>query len=110
MATQIQANATKQGPNEVTGTDVDAGTKRAMDVYVKGGSLGGASTEYETRLDEPSSTTTYVGKAAIDSDPAGSVWQIKRILISGTETIIEWADGDSSFDKVWDDRASLSYS
>jgi hypothetical protein len=105
MATQIQANTAQGGPQDVTGTQ--SGDKRGMDVYMLNAA---GATEYETRVDEPSSATTYVGQAAIGSVVGDSVWRIKRILISGTETIIEWADGDSNFDNVWDDRASLSYS
>lgn len=110
MSSQIQSHITKQGTSDITGTDIPGENKRAIDVFVKGGSLGGGSTEFETRLDEPDANTTYVGKAAISSNTGDSVWQIKRILVSGTQTIIEWADGNSNFDKVWNDRASLSYS
>ncbi len=65
--------------------------------------------QYETRMDEPNSTTTYVGQAAPGSSTSDAVWRIKRILISGTETIVEWADGNSDFDNVWNARASLTY-
>jgi hypothetical protein len=105
MATQIQAHLTKQGPNDITGTQ--SGDKRGIDVYMLNAA---GATEYETRVDEPSSTTTYVGQASVGSDISDSVWRIKRILVSGTETIIEWADGDSNFDNVWNNRASLTYS
>lgn len=108
MATQIQANTTQGGPADITGTQ--SSDKRGMDVYVIGGSLGGGATEYETRVDEPNAATTYVGQAATNSAVGDPVWKIKRILISGTETIIEWADGNSNFDNVWNNRASLTYS
>lgn len=64
--------------------------------------------EYATRL-ATSGSVTYVGKAAIGSSSASSVWQIKKIdETSGT--VITWADGNSSFDNIWDNRASLTYS
>ncbi len=65
---------------------------------------------YDTRIDEASDSTTYIGKAATGSSDSEPVWQIKRITISGVETSIEWADGSAGFDQVWDDRAGLSYS
>jgi hypothetical protein len=67
------------------------------------------SVNYATRVDEASSTVTYIGKAAIGSSSANAVWQIKKITISGTETIITYADSDAELDNIWDDRASLTY-
>ncbi len=70
---------------------------------------GGVATPYETRIDEVSDTVTYIGKAIPGSDNDEAVWQIKKMVIDGNETSIEWADGEASFDKVWDDRTSLTY-
>lgn len=64
----------------------------------------------ETRIDEVSISLTYLGIAKIDSDPSVARWQIRRIQKAGTETVIDWADGDDSFDNIWNDRAILSYS
>ena len=65
---------------------------------------------FATRVDEASSTVTYVGKAEPGSSPASAVWQIKRITESGASTVIEYAGGSDLFDQVWVDRASLTYS
>jgi hypothetical protein len=65
---------------------------------------------YATRLDEASATVTYVGNAVVGSLDADPVWQIKKITESGTITKIEFAEGEQTFDKVWADRAALSYS
>jgi hypothetical protein len=73
-------------------------------------SLGSAQVEYAQIIDEASSTVTYVGKADPGSSEASAVWQIKKITVSGTETIITWADGDVNFNNVWDNRAGLSFS
>lgn len=62
------------------------------------------------RIDEASSTVTYVGKAAVGSLNADAVWQIQRLTVSGSVTTIEYADGDSNFNNIWNNRASLSYS
>jgi len=56
------------------------------------------------------STITYVGKAAAGSSLASAVWQIKRITDTSGNLSIQFADGDSNFDNVWDNRESLSYS
>lgn len=73
-------------------------------------SLGSAQVELAQIVDEASSTVTYIGKAQPGSLENAAVWQIKKITISGTETITTYADGDADFNNVWDDRASLSYS
>lgn len=64
---------------------------------------------YNVFLDEASATITYVGEASPGTSGSDSTWRIKR-LDSTSGLIITWADGDSDFDKVWDDRASYTYS
>lgn len=77
---------------------------------VAGGGGGGSNkVNYDTRVDEPSDDVTYVGKTIPGNAPADPLWQIQKITIVGTETIIEFADSDAKFDNVWDDRASLTY-
>lgn len=73
-------------------------------------SVGPNGLPLTTRVDEPSATVTYVGKAEISSGSGSAVWQIYKMTISGTQLIITWADGDSSFNNIWDNRASLTYS
>ncbi len=70
---------------------------------------GGSST-YATRLDEVGGGITYVGKAAVGSATSSAVWQIQRITETGPDITIQWADGNASFDNIWDNRASLTYS
>lgn len=72
-------------------------------------SLGGSQVDYTQRIDEVSATVTYIGKAEPGSAEGAAVWQIKKIEIIGTETETTWADGDVSFNNVWDDRVSLTY-
>lgn len=69
--------------------------------------------EYAIQMDDVTTTSvTYVGKAAIGSSVNSAVWQIKRVDESGTPitTVITWADGNSSYDNVWSNRSSLTYS
>lgn len=78
-------------------------------------SSGEGSMAYATRIDQaPDSTglTYYKGEAAVGSATSDAVWRIQRITLSdiSDDVIIQWADGDSNFNNVWDNRASLTYS
>lgn len=65
---------------------------------------------YASRIDDTTTAnTTYIGKAAIGSATSGAVWQIAK-LDTSSGMVKTWADGDSLFNNIWDDRASLSYS
>lgn len=76
-----------------------------------GGSSGGvAISTLTTNVDEASSTVTYVGKAAPGSATSAAVWQIFKLTVSGTQTLMTYADGDSLHNNIWDNRAALTYS
>jgi hypothetical protein len=62
-----------------------------------------------TKLDEASASVTYIGKAKIGSASASALWQIQKMSVSGNVTSITWADSDSLFNNIWDDRAGLTY-
>ena len=66
------------------------------------------------RTDEQVAGTTYVGKASSGSATSIAGWQISRIVVvSGgppNTTTITWADGDTLYDNIWDNRTTLSYS
>lgn len=53
----------------------------------------------------------YIGNAAPGTATSAGTWQIKKLTYdsNGVATIV-WADGDSNYDNIWDNRASLSYS
>lgn len=59
--------------------------------------------------DSTTADTTYIGKADIGSDTDDAVWQIAKLATS-SGLIKTWADGDASFNNVWDSRSSLNYS
>jgi len=61
------------------------------------------------QIDSGDSNIEYVGTAAIGSATSAAVWKIKRINYT-TGTVIEYADGDESFNNIFDNRESLSYS
>ena len=60
------------------------------------------------RYDEVDANTAYLGLAPINSANSAPVWQIKKLDYS-TGVDVRWADGNQSFDNVWDNRASLNY-
>ncbi len=62
------------------------------------------------RFDGENATYNYVGDAAEGSSESSAVWRIYRLTNSGTASISkQWADGNSNFDNIWANRASLSY-
>jgi hypothetical protein len=52
----------------------------------------------------------YEGWARPGSSTAAPVWAIKKYSYTGSNlTKEEWAPGNSSESKIWDNRASLTY-
>lgn len=60
-------------------------------------------------LDEASSTTTYVCHADPGTATSAAKWRIKRLLKTGNVTRGVHAEGNARFDKIADNRASLTY-
>jgi hypothetical protein len=60
-------------------------------------------------VDTASSTITYIGLATPGSLETDSVWQIAKVLVSGTVIKTMLANGNSSFTSSWSNRASLTY-
>lgn len=65
------------------------------------------SSSYALRMDE-GATYTYIGEAETGTATSAAEWRIKRL--TNADNTIVWADGNSSFDNIWDNRASLTYS
>lgn len=96
-------------------TDADNG-----DIWLKSAgtwSLQGSpnSVALTTRLDtiDPAATpeVTYKGEAIPGTLTSAALWRVSRITIQADGDIeIVFADGDSNFDNIWDNRLSLSYS
>ena len=63
--------------------------------------------KYTLRLDTVGSID-YIGEADIGTATSAALWRIKRVD-STTGIIIMWA-GTGTFNQIWDNRASLSYS
>lgn len=62
---------------------------------------------YNLKYDE-GATYTYIGEASPGTATSAALWRIKRL--TNADNTIVWIDGNSSFDNVWDDRASGVYS
>ena len=71
-----------------------------------------APTDYlgSVRIDEVSANVIYIGEATSSADESLPIWRIKRLQLTGTVTAIQYADGNTNFDNVWTNRASLTYS
>lgn len=55
------------------------------------------------------SNIQYVGSAAPGTPTSANTWRIQKID-STTGTVVTWADGNTNFDNIWDNRESLTYS
>lgn len=66
---------------------------------------------YAVQVDD-TGTTLYQGWAVPGTATSSAAWRIRRVVSSGTptDTSITFADGDDSFNNVWDNRTGLSYS
>ena len=59
-------------------------------------------------LDEASTTISYIGEAAPASSSSAPVWRIRRLDTTSGVSLL-YADGNTNFDNIWDNRASLTY-
>lgn len=66
-----------------------------------------------TLIDDTTTTdVTYIGYALPTGSAiatSGAVWRIKKIDESAGVTTIKWADGDTLFNNIWDNRTSKTY-
>ena len=65
---------------------------------------------YALQYDDVGSGVAYLGEAAVGAVTSAAVWRIKKIVETAGDIVVTWADGDSDFDNIWDNRLSLSYS
>lgn len=66
---------------------------------------------YSKRIDFTTDSTLYRGEAVVGSSENSNTWRIRYIVIGNDGDVSEtWASGNANFDKVWADRALLSYS
>jgi len=66
---------------------------------------------YAKRTDFVSETVIYRADAAVGSIDSDAKWRIRRLTIATDGDVTEeWAAGNASFDKIWNDRAAEVYS
>lgn len=71
----------------------------------------GAAVEYSTNYDTVSAVLAYVGKALPGTLTSVAGWQIKKLVFNSEgDVTTTFADGNSTFDNTWDNRAILTYS
>ena len=68
------------------------------------------SAPYKILTDQVNESTTYIGKAYAGSGSDVAVWRVSRLTDSDNDISLLYADGSTSFDKIWDNRAGYSYS
>lgn len=92
----------------ISGLDnsVDPPVKRPLVVGPSGELLAGDGA-LAFRKDD-TGTYLYLGEAVPGTATSAAGWRISRV--TNADSTIVWADGDGSFDNIWDNRASLSYS
>ncbi len=97
-------------PAQMYGWNGSSPVKVLLDID---GNMVSISKSYATQIDDVSTVSVaYVGKAAVGSATSSPVWQIIKISKGGSpiSTIITYADGNSNFDNIFDNRTSLTYS
>lgn len=62
------------------------------------------------REDDAGAGVKYFGYSLPGTLGSAVGWSIKRETLSGSDVTVEWADGNLSYDNIWDDRATLTYS
>lgn len=73
------------------------------------GSDIGEESDYAVRIDDVTTAgSVYIGKALVGTTNSEGTWQIAK-LDTSSGLVKTWADGDASFNNVWDDRATLNY-
>lgn len=66
---------------------------------------------YSKRVDFVTDSVLYKGEALVGSSESSPIWRIRRVTIASDNDVEEvWAAGNANFDKVWTNRAALSYS
>lgn len=72
-----------------------------------------SSVPYAKRTDFVGEDKIYKGRAvpgSLDSDPVWQMWLITVTDVDEGDSNDTWADGNSSFDNVWNDHLTLDYS
>ena len=102
--------------SDVTGLVADLATKipdapKDGRTYVRAnGSWQLETPMYATQYDDVGGNISYLGEAAPGSATSAAAWRIRHLDMSSGDLAVTWADGNDSFDNIWNNRLSLSYS
>jgi hypothetical protein len=103
----------KQVQSSSTGTSADVNITNTSIPVTQNGSwtVNTIAPVYSKRYDQVNDTLAYLGDAVVGSSMSSSVWRIQKLDFGATGSVtITFADGNTNFDNVWNNRASLSYS
>lgn len=70
-------------------------------------------TQWKVRIEyDNNENPLYIGEAKSGIATSATGWRIKKITYDSNNNPIQidWADGNTNMDNVWDGRASYSYS
>jgi len=67
-------------------------------------------TQLIKEVDFVGTTTVYIGEAQPGTATSSAAWRVKRTVFTGDDSETLFADGNTNFDNIWNNRASLSYS
>jgi len=82
-------------------------------LYITTGSEADTDVQLITTIEYDSDNDPiYIGEAAPSTSKSDPLWRIKKITYDASKnpTDIQYADGTQTFTKVWNDRATYSYS
>lgn len=66
--------------------------------------------QYALQYDDVGSGVSYLGQALPGTSTASALWRVKKIVATGPDVVITFADGNSNFDNIWANRLGLAYS
>jgi len=80
-----------------------------------GGDLNRSSVELEgtVRIEyDANSNPIYLGEAGVGVATSEAKWRIRKLTYDANSNLlsITWANGNTKYTNVWDDRAILTYS
>ena len=104
FATEATLNAIKTQTDKLTFT-----ADKLKTTGEDAGGVGGGSISEKLLQVDSVGTTTYLGYADAGTLTSASLWAVKKIVETAGDVSITWADGNTGFDNVWNDRLILTY-
>jgi hypothetical protein len=85
--------------------DAEKLTLNGLDIY----RLRTTSGPMSVKLDQVDANTLYIGEALPGTLGSAAAWRIRKFLTAGSVSSMLYANGESSFTNIWDNRTGLSY-